>query len=473
MQERSMKILRIGFLIHLMDAGYGKELFDGISMYCQEKGMQLVVFPAHTLSWPFGKYGYQDSVLLEFIKSNNLDGLIIEAGTQSSFCGKDQFEKFFINKMRPLPMVTFAVGFDGIPLVQGDNGHGLESLVEHLISVHSCKKFMLITGPDENNDSRIRENSVRTILQRHNIKLDSDSILRGNFFAKSIVPLLEAYLTEHKKLDFDAIICFNDIMALSTIHFLKEKDIHVPEDIIVTGFDDSFVSSFDLPTLTTVKTSLAPQGYAAAKKIYELINKEKAEPYEEYSTVAIYRQSCGCIAEDDFSFNAYDEHMRKIAWGNEFSRLRERRALFLEGDFARFRDIMNELLTVKTFSDFISALDISFSALEIEKAAVVLYEHEIENLKDSRFKIPEKAKLIYAFDSEKGYKTTEIQEFNPNDCFIPYNFEDAVTSFMLKPLFLREMQLGYIYFDTGNFSGSIYDMLCMQISNALVSLKMN
>lgn len=468
-----MKILRIGFLIHLMDAGYGKELFDGISMYCQEKGIQLVVFPAHTLSWPFGKYGYQDSVLLEFIKKNKLDGLIIEAGTQSSFCGKEQFEKSFINLMRPLPMVTFAVGFDGIPLVQGDNGHGLESLVEHLISVHSCKKFMLITGPDENNDSKIRENSVRRILQKHDIELNSDSILRSNFFAKSTVPLLDDYFKKHNKLDFDAIICFNDIMALSTIHFLKEKGIHVPQDIIVTGFDDSFVSSFDLPTLTTVKTSLAPQGYAAAKKIYELINNERAEPYEEYSTVAIYRQSCGCINEDDFSFNAYDEHMRKIAWGKEFTRLRERRGLFLEGDFARFRDIMNELLTVKTFSDFINALETSFSALEIRKAALVLYENKIENLKNSQFIIPEKAKLIYAFDLEKAFKTTNTEIFNPNDSFLPYNFKDSVTSFMLKPLFLRENQLGYIYFNAGNFSGSIYDMLCMQISNALVSLNIN
>lgn len=469
-----MKTLRIGFLIHLMDAGYGKELFDGISMYCHENGMQLVVFPSHTIDWPFGKYGYQDAVLLEFIKRNNLDGLIIEAGTQSSFCGKEHFEKSFVNEMRPLPMVTFAVGFDGIPLVQGDNGHGLEALTEHLVSVHSCKKFMLVTGPVENTDSIIRENSVRAVLKKHNIELQPESIVRGNFFGSSATTLLEKYLEEHKKLDFDAIICFNDIMALSTVHFLNEHGINVPNDIIVTGFDDSFVSSFDLPTLTTVKTSLAPQGYAAAKKLHELIRNEKADTYEEYSTVALYRQSCGCIKDDDFSFNAYDEQMRKISWGKEFKRLRERRGLFLEGDFAKVRDVVNVMLAVKDFEDFESALEASFAALEIDKAAIVLYDKQIENSRASKFDIPEKAKLVYAFSSATGFKTTENVEFNPREKFLPFsNFDNDVTAFMLKPLFLRENQIGYIYFTTGSFTGSIYDMLCMQISNALVSLKLN
>ena len=470
----AMKTLRIGFLIHLMDAGFGKELFNGISMYCKENGMQLVVFPAHTIDWPFGKYGYQDAVLLEFIKRNNLDGLIIEAGMQCSFCGKEQFEKSFINAMRPLPMATFAVDFDGIPLVQGDNGHGLEALTEHLIAVHSCKKFMLLTGPEENPDSIIREHSVRNVLKKHDIEIAPDSVVRGNFFGSSAVSILEKYLEEHKKFDFDAIICFNDIMALSTVHFLKEHGIRVPDDIIVTGFDDSFVSSFDQPTLTTVKTSLPPQGYAAAKKIHELIKNEKAGSYEEYSTVAVFRQSCGCIKEDDFSFNAYDEQMRKISWSKEFQRLRERRGLFLEGDFARIRDIVSVMLAVKSFDDFESALKASFAMLGIDKAAIILYDKKIENLRTSNFSIPEKAKLVYAFDSETGFKTTERVEFNPREKFLPFkNFDDAVTAFMLKPLFLREKQIGYIYFTSGTYTGSIFDMFCMQISNALVSLKLN
>ncbi len=457
-----------------MDAGYGKELFDGIYMYCKENGMQLVVFPAHTIDWPFGKYGYQDAVLLEFIKQNKLDGLIIEAGTQCSFCGKEQFEKSFVNAMRPLPMVTLALGFDGIPLLQGDNGHGLEALTEHLVALHSCKKFMLVTGPEENPDSIIRENSVRSVLKKHDIELAADSVVRGNFFGSSAVSILEKYLDEHKKFDFDAIICFNDIMALSTVHFLNEHGIKVPDDIIVTGFDDSFVSSFDLPTLTTVKTSLPPQGYAAAKKLHELLRHENADTYEEYSTVALYRQSCGCIKEDDFSFNAYDEQMRKISWGKEFQRLRERRGLFLEGDFARIRDIVNVMLSVKSFDDFESALESSFKMLGIDKAAIALYDKKIENLRTSSFSVPEKAKLVYAFDSATGFKTTERIEFNPRENFLPFsNFDDAVTAFMLKPLFLRENQIGYIYFTTGTFSGSIYDMLCMQISTALVSLKLN
>lgn len=51
---------------------------------------------------------------------------------------------------------------------------------------------------------------------------------------------------------FDAIIAFTDSLALGALHALHEHGIRVPEDVIVTGFDDVEFSRYTAPSLTTV-----------------------------------------------------------------------------------------------------------------------------------------------------------------------------------------------------------------------------
>jgi DNA-binding LacI/PurR family transcriptional regulator len=49
-----------------------------------------------------------------------------------------------------------------------------------------------------------------------------------------------------------ALICVNDIMAVGALLELRERGLHVPRDISVTGFDDVELAKFCYPPLTTV-----------------------------------------------------------------------------------------------------------------------------------------------------------------------------------------------------------------------------
>jgi len=49
-----------------------------------------------------------------------------------------------------------------------------------------------------------------------------------------------------------AIICVNDIMAVGALRELRERGIHVPRDMSVTGFDNVKLSEFCFPALTTL-----------------------------------------------------------------------------------------------------------------------------------------------------------------------------------------------------------------------------
>ncbi|WP_407359820.1 LacI family DNA-binding transcriptional regulator [Microbacterium sp. LBN7] len=51
---------------------------------------------------------------------------------------------------------------------------------------------------------------------------------------------------------FDAIVAFTDSLALGALHTLHDHGIRVPDDVIVTGFDDVEFSKYTSPALTSV-----------------------------------------------------------------------------------------------------------------------------------------------------------------------------------------------------------------------------
>lgn len=55
-----------------------------------------------------------------------------------------------------------------------------------------------------------------------------------------------------RNIAFDAIVAFTDTLALGALHALHDHGVSVPDDVIVTGFDDVEFSRYTAPSLTTV-----------------------------------------------------------------------------------------------------------------------------------------------------------------------------------------------------------------------------
>jgi DNA-binding LacI/PurR family transcriptional regulator len=50
----------------------------------------------------------------------------------------------------------------------------------------------------------------------------------------------------------DAVFAFNDLLALGAIRTLLTRDLRVPQDVAVIGFDDIEDGRFSTPTLSTI-----------------------------------------------------------------------------------------------------------------------------------------------------------------------------------------------------------------------------
>ncbi|CAL9610750.1 LacI family DNA-binding transcriptional regulator [Saccharothrix sp. NPDC042600] len=78
-----------------------------------------------------------------------------------------------------------------------------------------------------------------------------------------------------------AVVCGSDLMAFGAIRAARRRDLHVPGDISVVGFDDSPLIVFADPPLTTIRQPVEAMGQAAVHALLEEIGGTPA-PHAEF-----------------------------------------------------------------------------------------------------------------------------------------------------------------------------------------------
>ena len=181
-----------------------------------------------------------------------------------------------------------------IPSVTVENRAATRQLIDHLIEAHNRRSILFLRGPHNQEDSYSRELGYLDSLNTHGIVADQSLFADGSFISTVAYQNIKQLLSgEHTP--FDAVFAGNDDAAIGTLTALKEAGLSVPEDVAVVGFDDSRLSSFINPPLTTVRTPTEEVGRAAARLLFNLIQGLPAESVVLPSTGTILRRSCGCL----------------------------------------------------------------------------------------------------------------------------------------------------------------------------------
>ena len=77
-----------------------------------------------------------------------------------------------------------------------------------------------------------------------------------------------------------AIFCYNDRMAMGAYHVLRERNLSIPNDVAIVGFDDQELIASELrPPLTTVALPHYEMGQWAVEHLLDLVEQQlKGEP---------------------------------------------------------------------------------------------------------------------------------------------------------------------------------------------------
>ena len=199
----------------------------------------------------------------------------------------------FLRRRIPVVMVANAPQ-DGLPnadLVRVSNRKGMKTLVNHLIDAHHVDSFAYIAGPDDSPDNHKRYEGFQEALSSHGINSATAPIYRGQFRSHLAHDITADLIKRHRLPR--ALVCANDQMALGAIRALNEANIAIPDDVIVTGFDDIKETTSVAPRLTTVRQPMLDLGRAAVSVLAQRLANPTAPPIAiELPVTVLLRESC-------------------------------------------------------------------------------------------------------------------------------------------------------------------------------------
>ena len=76
----------------------------------------------------------------------------------------------------------------------------------------------------------------------------------------------------------DGLVCANDLLAFGALHALRRAGRRVPEDVAVTGWDDTPQAEYAHPPLTTVRPNLRELATAAVGRLVDRIEQPGGPP---------------------------------------------------------------------------------------------------------------------------------------------------------------------------------------------------
>jgi DNA-binding LacI/PurR family transcriptional regulator len=90
---------------------------------------------------------------------------------------------------------------------------------------------------------------------------------------------------------FDAVFCFNDLLALGALAALRQHGLRVPEDVAVAGFDDIDECAYSVPTLTTVSPDKVQLAVRAVHTLQARLTGVEESPDPDVPFAVVERES--------------------------------------------------------------------------------------------------------------------------------------------------------------------------------------
>lgn len=465
---------RIALILDYISIEYSHRLFDSVSEACRENNYELLVFPIGTLHSVRTAFGYQEASITSLITTNSVDGIIISTGVQLHFVSKSEMISY-IRGFTPIPVISIAVDMPGCPSITSDPYLAYRAIFDNLIDVQHCKKFAILGLRSSSAEIRIRRNVIHRILEEKKLTAENYTYFRMSFDYLQVLKDLDTYaLSTDGKIEFDAIIAFNDELAYAATEFVKSNGLRIPEDVQIVGFDSLDQSEYNNPSITSVDQHVDEHGKRAVEMLTAIFNNEEFEQNVSLTNTAVFRESTSRVPYPE-SFKNREACTIKMETNKElYSRNVVSDLYFRTAQVQKVMNYYSQTQFDMSVDQLKTRLNSDLRDFGIKAAAVVLYESPIEQtIPFDYFNLPHRASIFCAFDESSGYDSEILPErikFNPNERIVPdgiYDFSEGGN--IVVALYHNTLQYGYVIFRPDNHDDFfVYDFI-MKIVSSLVS----
>lgn len=277
----SRKTRVIGLLLNNLHNDFFVPLLNGVEAVVRQKEYNLIIATYHgnsrnSMPPPIGPHNTDGMLVFS-------DGLFDEDLANFNASG---FPMVLVHRTSPPPL--------NLPSVTVENVEITHKLVEHLIQVHGKRRILFLRGPLHQEDSVRREVGYKSALAANGIPFDEKLVLNGEFERDIAFRVLNDFLSNGKRVAFDAVFTGDDDAAIGVLKALHAHGYRIPEDVAVIGFDDLGFAPFLNPPLTTVRAPTESVGRIAAERLFNLLENQSSNEAVILPTEIIIRRSCGC-----------------------------------------------------------------------------------------------------------------------------------------------------------------------------------
>jgi DNA-binding LacI/PurR family transcriptional regulator/signal transduction histidine kinase len=284
----------VGVLVDWLESEYQSAVVGGVIGAAREHGVNVVSFVGGVLGLP-SRHGRQRNAVYDLAASDGIDGLVVMAGTLGNHGGLAELAAY-LDRFRPIPMVSIAATMPGTTGILIDGEHALRDGIRHLVEHHQYRRIAFLGGPASNLEAQARLRTYGEMLATYSLRPPESFVAVGDFQYESGVEAIRV-LVDERAVEFDAIVVANDQMSLGVVDALRARGKRVPRDVAIIGFDDIPEARYSAPPLTTIRQPLGAQGRLSVEV---LLRHWRGEPVDDVLTLPtelVLRQSCGCHSD--------------------------------------------------------------------------------------------------------------------------------------------------------------------------------
>lgn len=238
----------IGVIIPSIRNPYFTQLADVIDAAAKERGYRIVLYNVHhDLD--------QERAALQMLAAANADGVIVASNNEA-------LQEELVNYQMPVVVVDALFQTRQVnAYLYCDYYQGGRLAAEHL-SACGCRNLVCIRGVQGLYTAQARYEGYRDYCREHGL---TEQVVECDYDFEAGLSMTEELLERFPQVD--GIVACNDMVAISVYKILHKRNIAVPDQIQLVGFDDIHLASLISPELTTIHQPIDAMGRRAVEVI--------------------------------------------------------------------------------------------------------------------------------------------------------------------------------------------------------------
>jgi len=442
-----MRCKNIAVLMTAVDSDAQADILRGIEEYGKAHGCNIAAFIWSTGAFEREKHNLGEVHIVNLPDLNLFDGVIVVGNALHIDYNRRLIEEKLDNLT--CPVVCVGCKIKNHHSVQTDTYTAMRKIAEHFVLEHKVKDIHFVKGVEGSIEAEARYKAFEDVMNENGIPILPERVSQGDFYVtgaeKAAEEIMNCVLPFPK-----AIICANDITAITICDILMENGYRVPEDVMISGYDYSVEAQSHTPHITTVRMNVRGMGFSACEMLLDMVQGKEVPEDLFLPDELVLDESCGCHKSKKDSEMASDKlkHSEEIAKRKMIHQL-----ISLEKNYTECECIGDWFYAVRKFvskvddvSEFYCCVNEGFTDKYFEMDAMEQEEMTLaQKLSYTKRVYPVISYKDGLFLNKKGFES----KYALDDLF---KETDRCKLYVFSPLHYLDRTFGYVVFADSEFT---------------------